>query len=583
MTDYRCDAGRPLTLTRQVAAGGEGILWETDRDGLIAKLYRTPTAERMDKLRAMIARPPVLHPAQATDGALAWPMAIIDAVADGKAEPVGFLMPRVSGMPLPAAYHPRLRRKRLPGFDWLSLHAVAYNLCWLAGRLHAAGYVIGDLKPDNVLVDADGLVSMVDLDSIQVDDRRQGRLFPAPTGSDGFTAPELIGRTLAEVERTEVHDRFALAAIVYLLLFGVHPFQGQWSGTAGDAPSLLSAIRVGDYPYAKGSRLAPLPGAIGPAATHPDLAAGFARAFDQGHASPRLRPSANDWCGALAAAIEELRPCADGGRHFHMADRGACPWCARHADTGVDSFPPAPPDRMPKASILKRLSTALADGDDEALSRLCKTSAWLRAQKLPPAWSARIAAADRHAASTARLRALLMAGPPSLAEDEAAVALWDGPTGLAHSRAASGDRALVDGVAACRRRLRAARRLHAAIARARATGALTPAGETEVVAAFRDAVPAFEWRPSDLEQFRSRAEDAAARLRAWHALDRALADHDDHAALSAWRNAAALLTGFAPADAVAARLREARERMAARTARRPPDSKRSLPADSLTL
>ena len=583
VTGYRCDAGRPLALTRRIAGGGEGTIWETDRDGLIAKLYHAPTTERIDKLTAMIARPPVLDAARETDGTLAWPAVIIEAVADGEAEPIGFLMPRVSGVPLSAAYHPRLRQKRLPGFDWLSLHAVAYNLCWLAGRLHAAGYMIGDLKPDNILVDANGLVSMVDLDSIQVADRRRGRCFPAPTGSDGFTAPELIGRTLAEVERTEVHDRFALAVIVYLLLFGVHPFQGRWSTPTGDAPSLLSAIRVGDYPYARGSRLAPLPGAIGPEAAHPDLTAGFARAFDQGHALPRLRPSASDWCSALMAAIDDLRPCADSGTHFHAATRGRCPWCARYGETGVDTFPPTPPDQMPKASILKRLSTALADGDDAALSRLCKASAWLRAQKLPPALAARIAAADKHAGAAARLRSLLATGPASLAEDETAVTLWDGPSGLASSPTAANDRGLIAGVAACRERLRAARRLHAAIARARANGALTPAGETEIVDAFRGAVSAFAGRPADLEPLHARAAAAAARLRAWHAVDSALADRNDAAALAAWRESASLLAGFAPADAVAARLREARQRMATGTDRRPERVQKDSPTESLGL
>jgi hypothetical protein len=584
MTRYRCDAGRPLALTRQIAAGGEGTIWATDREGLIAKLYRAPSAERFDKLRAMIAHPPKLGPDKAAEGALAWPTAIFEAVAgedeNGAAQPAGFLMPEVAGRPLTSAYHPRLRRAQLPGFDWLSLHAVAYNLCWLVGRLHAAGYIVGDLKPDNLLVDENGLVSMVDLDSIQVTDRRARRLFPAPTGSDGFTAPELIGRTLAEVERTELHDRFALAGIVYLLLFGVHPFQGQWPEDAGDPPSMLSAIRIGDYPHAKGSRQGPLAGAIGPEAAHPDLASGFARAFDDGHAAPRRRPAAGDWCSALAAAIDDLRPCTAEAGHFHARSRGACPWCARLAATGVETFPPAPPERMPRASLLKRVSTALADGDDAGLSRLWHQSAWLRAQRLQPALQTRIAEAESRAAAMARLKAILAAGPDgqtpaSLAEDETALRLWDGPPGLAATRSAIGDRGLAAAVEACRRRFRAARRLHAAIARARTPGSLTPAGETEVVEAYREALPLFEPRPRDLERFRPRAEEAAARLRAWDRLDRALAERDDATALAVWREAARLLSGFAPADAAAPRLREARARMAAGSPRRPQGAERN--------
>jgi hypothetical protein len=546
MTAYRCDAGRPLALTRRIAAGGEGVVWETDREGLVAKIYRTPGRERAAKLQAMIARPPALAPGHAAEGALAWPVALVEA--DGEADgPVGFLMRRVEGVPLASACQPRLRRRHLPGFDWLSLHAVAYNLAWLVGRLHAAGYVVGDLKPGNLLVDRDGLVAMVDLDSIQVTDRRQGRTFPAPTGSDGFTAPELIGRPLAELERTELHDRYALAAIVHLLLFAALP--------APDAPATA-------------------PGPVGPQIAHPDLAAGFARAFAPPDGAARARPSAGDWCGFLATAIDDLRPCAGGSGHFHATGRGHCPWCARLDATGEDAFPPVPAEGMPKASLLKRLSAALADGDDEALDRLWSGSAWLRAQRLPPALQTRIAEAASRAEALARLRGLLRAGPASLADDDAAVRLWDGPPGLAHGRAAA-DRALAGGVEACRRRLRSARRLHAAIARARSAGALTPPGETEVVEAFREAIGVFELRPADLDRFRARAEEAAARLRAWHRLDRALAARDDAEAVAIWRDAAALLAPFAPAKAVAARLREARARVAAGTARRPQSSQGS--------
>jgi hypothetical protein len=541
MTRYRSDDGRPLALTRQIAAGGEGEVWATDRDGQAAKLYRARGPDRFAKLRAMIARPPALGADPAAQAALAWPTAVVEAVDGDAPGPAGFLMPAVAGRVLTAAIRPSRRRRELPGFDWLSLHAVAYNLCWLVGRLHAAGYVLGDLKPDNLLVDEDGLVALVDLDSIQVTDRNAGRVFRAPTGSDGFTAPELVGELLSSVERTELHDRYALAVVVHLLLFARHP-----------------------------GRNAAAQGTVGPDAAHPDLTAAFARAFD---GAPRRRPAAGDWCAALAAAIDDLRPCPEGAGHFRAAARGGCPWCARLAATGVDPFPPAPAGRMPKASLLRRVSVALADGDDESLSRLWRASAWLRAQRLPPALQTRIAAAESRAGALERLRGLLIAGPACLADDEAALRLWDGPPGLALNRAACADRALAGGVEGCRRRLRSARRLHAAIARARATGALTPAGETEVVDAYREAISAFELRPADLEPFRGRAEEAAARLRAWDRLDRALAERDDPTALSVWRGSANLLAGFAPADAVAGRLREARERVAGGRARvpAPPD------------
>lgn len=51
--------GAQVNLVSQIADSGEGTVWETDHAGFVAKLYHKPTPERVEKLKVMVANPPV--------------------------------------------------------------------------------------------------------------------------------------------------------------------------------------------------------------------------------------------------------------------------------------------------------------------------------------------------------------------------------------------------------------------------------------------------------------------------------------------------------------------------------------------
>lgn len=543
--------GGPVALVSTLASSGEGIVSETDAPALLAKVYHRPDTARIDKIRTMIARPPADPMRHHGHRSIAWPQRLIEA--DGR--PVGFLMPYIrDALRLTTLYNPRLRRQRAPGFDWYCLHVVAHNVAWIVRALHDRGYVIGDLKTDNLLVTRDALVSIIDTDSFQVRDPATGRVHRCAVGSEGFTPPELIGLDLGSVERTELHDRFGLAVIVHLLLLGSHPFQGHWEGE-GDPPPLDTLIRFGDFPYARASRLHPGPLAVGLEAMHPALEAAMRQTFEQGHGNPHRRPSAAEWCGLLTMAMDDLLPCGDSEGHFYSATRGVCPWCIRRRTTGYDLFPPAEEDQVPRAVFVRKLHAALAKSDDRAVARLWGGLPWLRALSHAGDVARRSGLAVARMKAVDRIVERLGSGDRSLDADEEVVRLWHGPPDLAASGAAIGTevagRPLVAVVAACERRVSAARRLQSAIAAARSGGRLTVAGEEAVVRAHEDAAVHFADRREALARYARRVDQARQRLAAWQGLTAAVNAGATDLALQVWRVAGPLFTDFAPAVTLA--------------------------------
>ena len=86
------------------------------------------------------------------------------------------------------------------------------------GNLHHAGFVHGDLRPENVLVDADGSVVLLDLDAA----RAPGTL------DDGLTATTWAAPELGQDESgfAAPCDVYSLGTLLFLVLTGDVPFAG---------------------------------------------------------------------------------------------------------------------------------------------------------------------------------------------------------------------------------------------------------------------------------------------------------------------------------------------------------------------
>jgi DNA-binding helix-hairpin-helix protein with protein kinase domain len=339
--------GQAISLERRIAISGEGEVWTTNQSYYLAKIYHVPTEERVRKLEAMVAYPPQDPNAQIGHISYAWPRSLL---RDTQGNCVGFLMPAIpSSVELMDVYHPSRRQKVCPEFTWLHLHVIAANVASLIWAIHHAGYVLGDIKPQNILVNSSVLPALIDTDSFQVRDPKSGVLYRCLVGSESFTPVELLGQDLSIVEQTPVHDRFRLGVIIYQLLFGEHPFKGKWVGT-GDSPNPTELVRLGFWPYAPKSLIQPGPLTIPLMIVHPEVQQCFIRCFTLGHAHPEQRPTAQEWVNVLTVAIADLKSCRKTKHHHYSKTYGKCSWCDRKAMLGVDIFP-APVRPTPKALL----------------------------------------------------------------------------------------------------------------------------------------------------------------------------------------------------------------------------------------
>ncbi len=98
---------------------------------------------------------------------------------------------------------------------------MCFNLSAALSQIHSYGsYVLVDIKPDNIMIRPDGLISIIDMDSTEV--IANGRLiFPAQVATPEYTPPE-YGKSIRNIEKDiigETWDRFGIAVIFYRILF----------------------------------------------------------------------------------------------------------------------------------------------------------------------------------------------------------------------------------------------------------------------------------------------------------------------------------------------------------------------------
>lgn len=323
--------GHSLELGAALFEGGEGVIYAVNHlPRQLAKIYKADKRTYKEtKLAWMTANPP-LPPTRCTGQVtIAWPESLLYG---NRRDFIGYLMPRIpNAKTLLHVFNPRLRSQILPAFDQRSLYCTARNLAAALRAVHAQDYVIGDLNDANVLVDPSAQVSVIDVDSFQVKEKRAGQLtfYPCPVGRLEYTPPELQGRYYPSEVRQPEQDAFALGVLIFqLLMDGNHPFRSIWLGK-GDPPPVEERIIRGWFPYNQQSRnlVKPPPG-MSLEHLHPALAALMVRCFVDGQGNPRRRPSAAEWENALAQAEKGLTTCQCGA--IFPAHRDRCPCCAAH-------------------------------------------------------------------------------------------------------------------------------------------------------------------------------------------------------------------------------------------------------------
>lgn len=329
MACYFDSTGRKVILTAELGKGGEGSVYAVAENGnTVGKIYHKPLAgDKAEKLGWMAA-----HKSQSLLKVAAWVTDTLHERPQGKV--VGFLMPAVKAKEVHELYQPKSRRTHFPEADWRFLIHTAINLARAFNNVHEAGHVIGDVNHGNCVVLPDGTVKLIDCDSYNI--HANGKNYPCEVGVMTHTAPELQGHSLREAVRTQQHDNFGLAVIIFQILFlGRHPFSGKPFGK--DEPTLEDCIRDTRFAYGTGAPLRQIkqpPGTLDLDAVSPPVSQLFERAFLR-----RDRPAAREWIHALKILSENLTRCGQSSGHHYWKSLKACPWCALEKQTGLPLFP----------------------------------------------------------------------------------------------------------------------------------------------------------------------------------------------------------------------------------------------------
>ncbi len=235
-------SGARLELGERLGSGGEGTVFAVQgAPTLVAKIYSgTVEPDRERKLRAMVGMG-----SPALDAVTAWPVDLV--LSSGRL--VGFMMPKAqAAKEAHILYGPKSRRREFPNAGFRFLVHAAMNVARAFAVIHERGIVIGDVNERLAMIDQDAVVRIIDCDSFQI--TAGGSHFMCDVGVPTFTPPELQGiPTFRGVTRTEQHDLFGLAVLIFHLLFiGRHPFAGRRHDSTADA-TIETAIKESRFAY----------------------------------------------------------------------------------------------------------------------------------------------------------------------------------------------------------------------------------------------------------------------------------------------------------------------------------------------
>jgi DNA-binding helix-hairpin-helix protein with protein kinase domain len=234
--------GQRLPLGALLGRGGEGAVYEVrTQSDFVAKIYHSVlSAERAEKIRLLIALRN-----ERINKLTAWPLDLLSVA--GSRAPVGLLMPKISGRKdIHQLYSPKSRRVEFQRADWRFLVRASANTARAFSVVHETGCIIGDVNHGGILVAQDATVRLIDCDSFQV--INGNRCFLCEVGVETFTPPELQGKAFKGVVRSQNHDNFGLAVLIFLMLFMVrHPFAGKYLGP--DQMPIPRAIKECRFAY----------------------------------------------------------------------------------------------------------------------------------------------------------------------------------------------------------------------------------------------------------------------------------------------------------------------------------------------
>ncbi len=300
-----------------LGTGGEGTVFAVEKpshyQGYVAKIYhqteRKP--ERALKINYLISNPLLLKDKLS----FIFPEYLL--YEDG--EFVGYLMPKARGE-YDLTVLTSLTVSNKLSDDWVAQYRrdkpenlrnyqkIAHHLALAFAEFYQQEeYIFTDLKPENIKVNLQGKISVIDLDSLQI--QHQGKvLFPAEKISQEYSPPEREIFKEGEV-LSPAWTYFSLSVILYKLLLGLHPFSVTGKGDLRRLATLADKMKYGLFPFGQHSdKIEVIPA---PHHNFKSLPQAWQDLFTKSLATfltqPEYRPDAQAWAAALQIKTLALR------------------------------------------------------------------------------------------------------------------------------------------------------------------------------------------------------------------------------------------------------------------------------------
>ncbi|MCL2377942.1 MAG: hypothetical protein FWC77_02345 [Defluviitaleaceae bacterium] len=226
----------PVQLEKQLASGGEGIIYQTDVPNVVAKIYKREKLDKSkyDKIKLMLTKTIECE-------GVCFPLA---CVYNSKNEFIGYLMKKAQGKELQkCVFIPPLLKKNFPNWKKKDPVELCITILKKIKYLHDRNVIMGDINPNNILVVSSKEVYFVDTDSYQIEG------YPCPVGTINFTAPEIQRKRYDQFLRTMGNEYFAVATLLFMIMLpGKPPYSLQ-----GGENQIDNIINM-DFAYPSGER-----------------------------------------------------------------------------------------------------------------------------------------------------------------------------------------------------------------------------------------------------------------------------------------------------------------------------------------
>ena len=319
MITVQTQSGTDIQLMTQLGEGGQGEVWKGNYNGcdVAVKLYfpNMNTTSQLSAIQRLVAQ-------GSPSEEFLWPKDIVTEKNTGR---FGYIMPI-----RPHDFYPIsafLARKVTPSFR--TLLKTCENLARAFQALHAQGLCYRDISDGNVFFHPkNGDILICDNDNVDISGSTVGGILGTPR----YMAPEIVR---SEKMPDDTTDRYSLAVLLFLLLYGGHPLDGEKEANIRclDLPALeklygTEPIYIWD-PQNKNNR--PVAGihtnpiifqSIYPKAIQ-EL---FLTSFTDGLRFPRYRIRESQWIKVFQQAQDLCYNCSCSAENFYDANQTIICW-----------------------------------------------------------------------------------------------------------------------------------------------------------------------------------------------------------------------------------------------------------------